>query len=91
MVIALISLSIGLYLISKLTLLGKAQTLLNLKVMTFIIVALSQGLIGYVQYFTALPELLVGAHMLGACLVWITVCELGTTVCTDGIAMKDFR
>lgn len=91
MVIALISLSIGLYLISRLTLLGKAQTLLNLKVMTFIIVALSQGLIGYVQYFTALPELLVGAHMLGACLVWITVCELGTTVCTDGIAMKDFR
>ena len=28
-----------------------------------------QGLIGYVQYFTGLPELLVGAHMLGACLL----------------------
>ncbi len=28
-------------------------------------VTLGQGLIGYVQYFTGLPELLVGAHMLG--------------------------
>jgi len=34
-------------------------------------VSLAQGLIGYVQYFTGLPELLVGAHLLGACLVWI--------------------
>ena len=29
-------------------------------------VTLAQGAIGYVQYFTGLPELLVGAHMLGA-------------------------
>ncbi|WP_018831103.1 COX15/CtaA family protein [Salinispora tropica] len=28
-----------------------------------------QGVIGYVQYFTNLPALLVGAHMLGSCLV----------------------
>jgi cytochrome c oxidase assembly protein subunit 15 len=34
-------------------------------------VAASQGLIGYVQYFTELPIVLVGLHMLGACLVWI--------------------
>ncbi len=26
---------------------------------------------GYVQYFTGLPEVLVGLHVLGACLVWI--------------------
>ncbi|MFF5172243.1 heme A synthase [Micromonospora sp. NPDC000089] len=32
-------------------------------------VELSQGLIGFVQYFTHLPALLVGAHMLGSCLV----------------------
>jgi cytochrome c oxidase assembly protein subunit 15 len=32
-------------------------------------VTLLQGLIGYVQYFTGLPELLVGAHMLGASLL----------------------
>jgi cytochrome c oxidase assembly protein subunit 15 len=37
------------------------------------LVLLSQGVIGYVQYFTNLPELLVGLHMLGSGLVWIAV------------------
>ena len=32
-------------------------------------VELGQGLIGFVQYFTHLPAILVGAHMLGSCLV----------------------
>ena len=36
-------------------------------------VALSQGLIGYVQYFTALPWVLVAFHVAGACLLWIAV------------------
>ncbi|MBC7290066.1 MAG: COX15/CtaA family protein [Actinotalea sp.] len=31
-----------------------------------LIVTLAQGVIGYVQFFTGLPEVLVGAHMLGA-------------------------
>jgi heme a synthase len=35
-----------------------------------IVVELAQGLIGFVQYFTHLPVLLVGAHLLGAALVW---------------------
>jgi cytochrome c oxidase assembly protein subunit 15 len=38
-----------------------------------LVVLLSQGVIGYVQYFTHLPELLVGLHMLGAALIWIAV------------------
>ena len=33
-------------------------------------VALIQGLIGYAQYFSGLPWVLVAIHMLGACLVW---------------------
>jgi cytochrome c oxidase assembly protein subunit 15 len=37
------------------------------------LVLLSQGVIGYVQYFTDLPEFLVGLHMFGSCLVWIAV------------------
>jgi cytochrome c oxidase assembly protein subunit 15 len=37
------------------------------------LILLAQGVIGYVQYFTNLPEALVGLHMLGACLVWIGV------------------
>jgi cytochrome c oxidase assembly protein subunit 15 len=36
-----------------------------------VLVELAQGLIGFVQYFTHLPEALVAAHMGGACLVWI--------------------
>lgn len=32
-------------------------------------VELGQGLIGFVQYFTHVPAILVGAHMLGSCLV----------------------
>jgi cytochrome c oxidase assembly protein subunit 15 len=32
---------------------------------------LAQGAVGFVQYFTHLPVLAVGLHMLGACLVWV--------------------
>ncbi|MEU0847313.1 COX15/CtaA family protein [Streptomyces flaveolus] len=35
------------------------------------LILLAQGVIGYVQYFTDLPEVLVGLHMFGSCLVWI--------------------
>ncbi|TLS40568.1 heme A synthase [Streptomyces montanus] len=35
------------------------------------LVLLAQGVIGYVQYFTDLPEILVGLHMFGSCAVWI--------------------
>ena len=45
-------------------------------------VSLAQGLIGYVQYFTGLPELLVGAHMLGACLVWIAALTMWSSAVT---------
>lgn len=37
------------------------------------LILLAQGIIGYVQYFTNLPEVLVGLHMLGSALVWIAV------------------
>lgn len=37
------------------------------------LVLLVQGVIGYVQYFTDTPEILVGLHMFGSCLVWIAV------------------
>jgi cytochrome c oxidase assembly protein subunit 15 len=36
----------------------------------------AQITIGYVQYFNGVPELLVGLHVLGATLVWITVLQL---------------
>ena len=39
-----------------------------------------QGVIGYVQYFTGLPELLVGFHLLGSTLTWIAVWSLFKSV-----------
>jgi cytochrome c oxidase assembly protein subunit 15 len=36
-----------------------------------IAVELGQGALGFAQYLTGLPELAVGAHMVGACLVWL--------------------
>ncbi len=40
---------------------------------TVLLVTLAQGLIGYVQYFTGVPAVLVGFHMLGAALLTIVV------------------
>ncbi|WP_329467767.1 COX15/CtaA family protein [Streptomyces sp. NBC_01431] len=37
------------------------------------VVLMAQGVIGYVQYFTKTPEILVGLHMFGSCLVWVAV------------------
>ncbi|WP_245880287.1 COX15/CtaA family protein [Streptomyces zhaozhouensis] len=41
-----------------------------------VLVLLAQGAIGYVQYALDEPELLVGLHLLGATLVWISVLRL---------------
>ncbi|QSB03863.1 COX15/CtaA family protein [Natronoglycomyces albus] len=39
----------------------------------FMAIVALQAVIGYVQFYTGVPELLVGMHMLGACLLWIAV------------------
>ncbi len=45
-------------------------------VQTLLVVLVLQGAIGYTQYFTGVPPLLVGLHVLGACLVWLAVLRL---------------
>ncbi|MFE3994368.1 heme A synthase [Streptomyces goshikiensis] len=45
-----------------------------------LVVLLAQGAIGYVQYFTQVPEALVAAHMLGSCLVWIAVLRVALSL-----------
>lgn len=46
----------------------------------FTIVLVLQGIVGYGQFFTGVPPLLVGVHLLGATLVWLAalavVCSL---------------
>ena len=45
-----------------------------------------QALVGYTQYFTGLPVLLVSVHVTLACLLWIAVLFLPSTLRTRGIA-----
>jgi cytochrome c oxidase assembly protein subunit 15 len=52
-------------------------------------ISLAQGLIGYVQYFTGLPEVLVALHVLGACLVWIAVLRIPYTLRTRSTIESD--
>ncbi|WP_327237156.1 COX15/CtaA family protein [Streptomyces sp. NBC_01317] len=45
-----------------------------------LLVLLAQGGIGYVQYFTDVPAVLVGVHMLGSCLVWVGVVRVAMSL-----------
>ena len=50
---------------------------------TFTVIALAQGAIGYIQYFTGIPEILVAAHLLGATFVWIAAWRIRLSVTTQ--------
>ena len=76
MVIALIFLTIGLLIALRLGESGDTQSKMTRTAAIFLGVVLAQGLIGYVQYFTGLPELIVAAHLVGATLVWLAACNL---------------
>ena len=49
----------------------------------FAAIALAQSAIGYIQYFTGIPEILVAAHLLGATLVWIAAWRIRLSVITQ--------
>ena len=69
-VIALLGLTAALYILVR------NNQVLRRKIAIFTAIALSQGAIGYIQYFTGIPEILVIAHLLGAVLVWITAWQI---------------
>lgn len=48
----------------------------------FLAIALGQGAIGYVQWFSDLPELIVGLHLVGSTLVWISAWRVWLSVTT---------
>ena len=72
-VIALIGLTVALLLVIKVSEPQPVQAFIAPKVLLFLILCLSQGLIGYIQYFTHLPEALVAVHLLGAALIWLCI------------------
>lgn len=52
--------------------------------LTLLVVELAQGVIGYVQYFLAVPAVLVGMHVLGSTLVWICTLRVVFAMRTRG-------
>ena len=78
-VIALICLAIALYLVVKVSESAEVKKLFGRMILIFLAICLAQGAIGYLQYLNGLPELLVGAHLLGATLVWIHAWRINLT------------
>lgn len=73
-VIALLGLTAAFYILVR-----SDKELLR-RITVFTVIALAQGAIGYIQYFTGIPEILVAAHLLGATLVWIAAWRIRITV-----------
>ena len=78
-VIVLICLTIALYLVVKVSETSDVKKIFGRMILIFLAICLAQGAIGYLQYLTGLPEILVGAHLLGATLVWTHAWRLNLT------------
>ena len=76
LVIALLALTLGLILVVKVSESKAAKEIFAPATTIFFAISLGQGAIGYIQYFTKLPEIIVGLHMLGSTLVWIAAWNL---------------
>ena len=75
-VIALFGITFGFFVVHG----ASVQTKKRLTI--FLAIALGQGVIGYVQWFSDLPEILVALHLLGSTLVWIASWRVWLSVTT---------
>ena len=55
----------------------------------FFAVSLAQGGIGYAQYLTGIPELLVAIHLVGATIFWIAAWQIRLSVVTSSQKERD--
>jgi len=78
-VIALLGVTLALYVAVRSNPLHKRSLFI------FLAIALGQGAIGYIQYFTGIPEILVAAHLLGSTLVWISAWRLRLAITTSPV------
>ena len=78
-VIALLGLTLALYVAAR------SNPLHLRRILIFTVIALAQGAIGYIQYFTGIPEILVAAHLLGATLVWIAAWRIRLAITTSPV------
>jgi cytochrome c oxidase assembly protein subunit 15 len=80
-VMVLIGLSVGAVFVAYAV--GAGKQLLR-ATQVLVAVELAQGAIGFIQYFTHLPALLVLVHMFGACLVWLATLVVVTCAWRTG-------
>ena len=78
-VIALLGLTLALYIAAR------TNQIHRRRIAIFAIIALAQGAIGYIQYFTGIPEIIVAAHLLGATLVWIAAWRIRLAMTTSPV------
>jgi cytochrome c oxidase assembly protein subunit 15 len=52
-------------------------------------VAVAQGVIGYTQYFTGVPVMLVAVHIVGAVTVWLMALRLVLTCRAPATALDE--
>jgi cytochrome c oxidase assembly protein subunit 15 len=76
-VIALLGLTLALYIATR------TNSLHVRRITIFAAIAFAQGAIGYIQYFTGIPEIIVAAHLLGATLVWIAAWRIRIAITTS--------
>ena len=79
LVIALLGVTVALVIAIKLGESEATRTRLGPLTQKFLLITLAQGAIGYIQYFTGLPEIIVGAHLIGAIIVWLFAWNLAIT------------
>ena len=85
LVMVLVGLTVGLV---ALTYAVASVAALRRGVLVLLGVVLAQGIIGYTQYFLHVPALLVGFHMLGACLVWLAALRVLFMVEPRAVALR---
>jgi cytochrome c oxidase assembly protein subunit 15 len=65
---------------------GDADHEVGQRLHTLLVVLVAQAAIGYWQYFTGVPALLVGFHVFGAACVWVAVLRVSLAVRPPAVA-----
>lgn len=73
LVIAFLGLLLATYIAVRLGEAEPARSVLLRRIGLLVLVSLGQGLLGYLQYFHGVPELLVILHLIGAVSVWLSL------------------
>jgi len=66
---------------------ASAGVMASIRTLLFVLVL--QAAVGYTQYFTGIPALLVGIHVLGATLVWVFTLRLLLGLSTPADGLRD--